>query len=197
MVAAASLTLHSPKKDIIMRKLILAALVAATAMPLAAVPAAAAQRRESNESQERRECNRELRHADSNREYRSEERECAREISQAQRQDWRQGRRYDYNRPPAGGTYYADDYYRDGRYYRERRLSQNDRIYRGRDGRYYCRRNDGSTGLIIGAGAGALIGHSIDDGRSSTLGTIIGAVAGGLAGREIDRNSSRNDVRCR
>jgi Ni/Co efflux regulator RcnB len=179
-----------------MRKLILAALVAATAMPLAAAPADAAQRRGSNESQERRECNRELRNADSGREYRSEQRECAREISQARRQDWRQGRRYDYNRAPEGG-YYADDYYRDGRYYRERRLSSNDRIYRGRDDRYYCRRSDGTTGLIIGAGAGALIGNSLDGGRSSTLGTILGAVAGGAIGREVDRGGNRRDLRCR
>ena len=106
------------------------------------------------------------------------------------------GRRYDYNRPPEGG-YYADDYYRDGRYYRERRLSANDRIYRGRDDRYYCRRSDGTTGLIIGAGVGALVGNSLDGGRSSTFGTILGAVAGGAIGREVDRNDSRRDLRCR
>lgn len=178
-----------------MRKIILAALVAATAIPLASMPASA-QPRGSHERQERRECNRELRNADSPREYWRERRECEREIAQAQRQDWRQGRRYDYNRPPAGGTYFADDYYRDGRYYRERRLSYNDRVYQGRDGRYYCRRSDGTTGLIIGAGAGALVGNALDGGRSSTLGTILGAVAGGALGREIERDG-RRDLRCR
>lgn len=177
-----------------MRKLILATAVAVSAIPFAA-PAAADQGR--NERQERRECARELRNADSNREYRRERRECAREISEARRDDWRTYNRYDYNRPPRGGYYYADDYYRDGRYYRERRLSHNDRIYRGRDGRYYCRRNDGTTGLIIGAGVGALIGNSLDNGRSSTFGTILGAVAGGAIGREIDRNDGRRDLRCR
>ena len=176
-----------------MRKLILATAVAVSAIPFAA-PASADQGR--NERQERRECARELRNADSGREYRREQRECAREINEARRQDWRQGRRYDYNRPPEGG-YYADDYYRDGRYYRERRLSYNDRIYRGRDGRYYCRRSDGTTGLIIGAGVGALIGNQLDNGRSSTFGTILGAVAGGAIGREIDRNDGRRDLRCR
>ena len=175
-----------------MRKLILVAVAAATAMPLAAMPADAAQRRGSNERQEQRECARELRNADNSREYRREQRECRREISQARRQDWRQGRRYDYNRPPPGGTYYADDYYRDGRYYRERRLNSNDRIYRGRDNRYYCRRSDGTTGLIVGA----LLGNALDDGRSSTLGTILGAIAGGAIGREVDRNGTR-DLRCR
>jgi hypothetical protein len=174
----------------------LAALAAAVVMPLAATPAVA-QYRGSNEAKEQRECNRELRDADTRREYRREQRECDREITRARGQDWRQGRRYDYNRPPPGGVYYADDYYRDGRGYRERRLTANDRIYRGRDNQYYCRRSDGTTGLIIGAGAGALIGNSIDNRGSSTLGTILGAVAGGVLGREVDRNSSNRDLRCR
>lgn len=177
-----------------MRKFILAGLAAAVALPLAAT-SADAQRRGSNERQEQRECNRELRDADSRREYRREQRECDREITRARGQDWRQGRRYDYNRPPPGG-YYADDYYRDGRNYRERRLTANDRIYRGRDNRYYCRRSDGTTGLIVGAGAGALLGNAIDNRGSSTVGTILGAIAGGVIGREVDRGSNR-DLRCR
>ena len=111
--------------------------------------------------------------------------------SYRERRDWR---RYDYNRlPPGQQHYYADRYYRDGRYYRERRLSRNDRIYRGRDGRYYCRRNDGTTGLIVGAAIGGLLGNAIDGGRSSLLGTIIGAGAGGALGREVERGQ----VRCR
>ncbi len=178
-----------------MRKLILATAMAAVAVPIAASPADAQGR---NERREARECRQELRSADSRREYRRERRECERELSQARARDWRQYNRYDYNRPPPGGAYYADDYYRDGRYYRERRLSANDRIYRGRDGRYYCRRNDGTTGLIIGAGVGALVGNQLDGGRSSTLGTILGAIAGGAIGREVDRDSgSRRDLRCR
>jgi len=178
-----------------MRKLILATAMAAVAVPIAATPADAQGR---NERREARECRQELRNADNRREYRREQRECARELNQARARDWRTYNRYDYNRPPPGGAYYADDYYRDGRYYRERRLAANDRIYRGRDGRYYCRRSDGTTGLIIGAGVGALIGNSIDDGRSSLLGTLIGAAAGGAIGREIDRGSSnRRDLRCR
>jgi hypothetical protein len=174
----------------IMRKLILAIAVTASTVPFVAAPAQAQGRREV---QERRECARELRNSDNRREYRREQRECRREISQARRQDWRNYRRYDWNRPGPGGYYYADQYYRDGRYYRERRLSRYDRIYRGRDGRYYCRRSDGTTGLIIGAGIGALIGHSIDDGRSSLLGTLIGGAAGAAIGREVDRGQ----VRCR
>ena len=77
--------------------------------------------------------------------------------------------------------------------YRERRLTRRDRIWRGRDGRYYCNRGDGTTGLVIGAGLGALAGRAIDTRGDRTLGTVLGAVAGGLIGREIDRG----ELRCR
>ena len=173
-----------------MKKLFLATAMAAVTVPLAATPADAQGREERREL---RECNRELRNADNRREYRRELRECRRELRQARNRDWRTYNRYDYNRPGPGGYYYADDYYRDGRYYRERRLTSRDRIYRGRDGRYYCRRSDGTTGLIIGAGVGALIGNSLDGGRSSLLGTLIGAGVGGAIGREVERGN----VRCR
>ena len=38
----------------------------------------------------------------------------------------------------------------------DRRLGRHDQVYRGHDGRYYCRRSDGTTGTVIGAiGGGA------------------------------------------
>ncbi len=108
---------------------------------------------------------------------------------------------------PAHGYYKGDDnrrvvhfddddrgrYDRNGRYREPRRLSRNDRIWRGEDGRYYCRRGNGTTGLIIGGAVGALIGREVDGGRDRTLGTIIGAAGGALLGREIDRGR----LRCR
>lgn len=112
--------------------------------------------------------------------------------AQAQDRDWHTYRNYDYNRPP-NTTYYPDQYYRDGRYYQERRLTQNDRVYRGRDGRYYCRRSDGTTGLIIGGALGALIGNGLSSGHSEVLGTLLGAGAGAAVGSSIDRGN----VRCR
>lgn len=78
-----------------------------------------------------------------------------------------------------------------GRYYQPRRVTRNDRVWRGRDGRYYCKRGNGTTGLIIGAAGGALLGREIDGGRDRTLGTILGAAGGGLLGREIDRGRAR------
>lgn len=106
-------------------------------------------------------------------------------------------RRYDYNNPdPQYGGYYADRYYRDGPGYRERRLGTNDRVYRGQDGRYYCRRSDGTTGLVAGAAIGGILGTAIAPGGSGLLGAILGGVGGAVAGQAIDRSNTR-DVRCR
>ena len=66
------------------------------------------------------------------------------------------------------------------------------REWRGQDGRYYCRRPDGTTGAVVGAVGGALIGRTIDTRGDRTLGTLGGAIAGGLAGRAIERGGSNN-----
>ena len=76
-----------------------------------------------------------------------------------------------------------------GRYYEPRRISRRDRMWRGNDGRYYCKRDNGTTGLVIGAGVGALAGHEIAGRGDRTLGAILGGVVGGVVGREIDRGS--------
>jgi hypothetical protein len=85
-------------------------------------------------------------------------------------------------------------YYRDDPNYQERALSSQDEVYRGNDGRYYCRRSDGTTGLVVGAGVGALTGRAIDGGRNRATGTIVGGVLGALVGREVERSQ---DMRCR
>lgn len=108
------------------------------------------------------------------------------------RREWRN---YDYRHfEPGQRRYDASRYYwRDDGRYGARRLYRNDRIYRGMDNRYYCRRDDGTTGLIVGGIAGGVLGNIIAPGGSKTLGTIIGAGAGGLLGREIDKG----DIQCR
>ena len=103
-------------------------------------------------------------------------------------EDYRAG----YDRAPSG-PYYADQYYRDAPTYEERRLSDTDTIYVGRDGRYYCKRNDGTTGLIVGGIAGGVLGSIIAPGGSKTLGALLGAAGGAAAGTAIDRDN----VRCR
>ncbi len=61
------------------------------------------------------------------------------------------------------------------------------REWRGDDGRMYCRKSDGTTGLVVGAAGGALLGRAVDTRGSRATGTILGAAAGALVGREIDR----------
>jgi hypothetical protein len=91
--------------------------------------------------------------------------------------------------------YDASRYYRDDPRYPERRLGSNDEVYRGSDGRYYCKRSDGTTGLIVGGVGGALLGNVIDGGRHRTGGTLIGGALGALLGKSVEQ--SNNEVRCR
>lgn len=65
------------------------------------------------------------------------------------------------------------------------------RSWRGKDGRVYCRRPNGTTGLLIGGAAGALVGRSLDGGRNHATGTILGAAGGALLGREVQRSQAR------
>ena len=81
-----------------------------------------------------------------------------------------------------------------GRYIEPRRVSSNE-VWQGRDGRYYCRRGNGTTGLVIGAAGGALLGRAVDTRGERATGTILGAAAGALLGREVQR--SRSSYRCR
>jgi hypothetical protein len=101
--------------------------------------------------------------------------------------------RRDYDRRDYRGNYDRRIYSRDGRYLEPRRLGRNDRVWRGRDNRYYCRRDNGTTGLIVGGAAGALLGRSLDGSGDRLLGTLLGGAGGALLGREIDRGG----VRCR
>ena len=68
-------------------------------------------------------------------------------------------------------------------------IAYDEQIYRGDDGRYYCHRSDGTTGLVVGAAAGALIGNQLAPGHSATLGTLLGAGAGALIGQSLDKGS--------
>lgn len=66
--------------------------------------------------------------------------------------------------------------------------------WRGRDGRTYCRKSNGTTGLVVGGVAGALLGRTIDTRGDRTVGTLGGAAVGALAGQAIEKSSSK---RCR
>lgn len=91
----------------------------------------------------------------------------------------RDDRRYD-RRYARGYRGYGEPVYR------------NTRVWRGEDGRAYCRKSDGTTGLIVGGAAGALLGREIAGRRGDrTLGAILGAAGGALLGKSID-----SKVRC-
>lgn len=97
----------------------------------------------------------------------------------AQAQYWRE-RDYRYAReapPPPPPRYYGR-----GRLYG---APPPPPVYRG-EVRQRCRR--GTTGTIIGAIAGGLLGNGFAGRGDRGLGTAFGAGAGALAGREIDRN---------
>ena len=95
--------------------------------------------------------------------------------NQYRRDNWRE-----YNRRGYGQRRYYDE-----------RVYRNTRVWRGNDGRTYCRKKNGTTGLLIGGAAGALLGREIDSRGDRALGTILGAAGGALLGREIDRGGSR------
>ena len=78
------------------------------------------------------------------------------------------------------------------RYYQSPRGVQ---YWQGDDGRYYCKRSNGTVGLLVGGAAGALVGRAIDTRGDRATGTIIGAAAGALLGREVQKSRSR--ARCR
>jgi len=88
---------------------------------------------------------------------------------------------------------YANDRYRGRHGNGDYVLGRNDQIYRDREGRYYCKKPDGTTGTIVGGLAGGVLGNVIAPDGSKTLGTVIGAVGGAVLGRSIDRG----EVKCR
>ena len=106
---------------------------------------------------------------------------------------YKERRHYTRYRAPARQVRVVRIYDDRGYYVQPRRITRSSYVWRGDNGRYYCRRDNGTTGLIIGAGVGALAGSEIAGRGDRTLGVLLGAAAGGLLGRSIDRG----DLQCR
>jgi len=100
--------------------------------------------------------------------------------------DYREDRD-DYRDRDRDRDYY--NYREDHRHHARRVVRYEERVYRGDDGRYYCHRSDGTTGLIVGAVAGGLIGNQLARGKSATLGTLLGAGAGALIGEAVEKDT--------
>ena len=95
---------------------------------------------------------------------------------------WHRG--HDYDDDDDG---YRDHHYRHrGAYYYEQPVYYREG-YAPPPREYGCR-TSGTTGLIIGGAAGALLGRQMDHSGDRATGTILGAGAGALLGREIARN---------
>ena len=107
--------------------------------------------------------------------------------------------RYGYSSRYDNGYYnqgygYNQGYYAQGRNYNRAYANQryyNQRTYNGGYYNHYRQRCSGSTGTIIGAIAGGLLGNQVAGRGDRTLGAILGAGAGALAGRAIDRSDCR------
>ena len=65
------------------------------------------------------------------------------------------------------------------------------KVWRDSQGRLRCKRPNGTTGLIVGAAGGALLGRAVDTRGERATGTILGAAAGALIGRQLDRSRTR------
>ena len=90
-------------------------------------------------------------------------------------------------------AYQPRGYYDDNRARYAEPVYDNTRVWRGDDGRVYCRKSDGTTGLIIGGAAGALLGRELAGrGGDRTLGAILGAAGGALLGKSIDSKTRCN-----
>ncbi len=98
-------------------------------------------------------------------------------------------RQYERQYQSSNGGYYGGGNYQQN--YNGEPVYNNTRVWRGDDNRYYCQRSNGTTGLLIGGAAGALLGREIA-GRNGdrTLGAILGAAGGALLGRSVQKSAS-------
>jgi glycine zipper 2TM protein len=100
----------------------------------------------------------------------------------------------DYRHQGYSQQHSRDRYGYDTRYYGRSYNARSDyrqvQTWRGNDGRYYCRKSNGTTGLIVGAAAGALLGHAVDGGYNHTTGTLLGGVVGALLGKSVAQSTS-------
>ena len=95
---------------------------------------------------------------------------------------------YGYNQ----GYSYNQGYGYNSGYYPQQAYGYDNGYYGGRYA-YSRHRCSGTTGTIVGAGAGALLGHEIGRGsyhqHSGTTGAILGAALGAIAGREVGKST--------
>lgn len=100
-------------------------------------------------------------------------------------ESWRNQRSWDDRNDGSRGWEY-NGYSQDRGYYDQTGYASS--YYAPTQYHYRCRRN-GTTGAIVGAIAGGLLGNGIAGDGDRTLGAIVGGAAGALAGRAIERSN--------
>lgn len=121
----------------------------------------------------------------SNRKVQRREAEYRKDVRKAYQNGYRQGSRQ-ASRPVYS---YNNGRYNDVRY----NAPRNNNYWWGSNGRMHCRRDDGTTGLIVGALAGGTLGNVIAGHGDKTVGSLIGGSLGAILGKEI----AKGDVKCR
>ena len=74
-----------------------------------------------------------------------------------------------------------------------RGVSQQNPYWWGSNGQMHCRRQDGTTGLLVGALAGGTLGNMLAREGDKRLGSVIGGTLGAVLGNEL----AKGNVRCR
>ncbi|WP_265530286.1 glycine zipper 2TM domain-containing protein [Sphingomicrobium marinum] len=62
------------------------------------------------------------------------------------------------------------------------------RVWQDRRGYYRCKKSDGTTGMLVGAAGGAILGRKLDGRGDKAVGTILGAAAGAILGKKIEQD---------
>ena len=88
-----------------------------------------------------------------------------------------------YSRAPYDGGFYGNATYGRPPAY------QAGNYWYGNNGRIQCRRNDGTTGALVGAVAGGTLGNILAQSGDRRVGSIIGGTLGAILGRELDRGN--------
>lgn len=122
------------------------------------------------------------------------------------RDRWRQARGNSRGGPNSWRPYENGSRWDDGRGWdRDFRFDDRGPVYRGAavngsspywwgsNGRVQCRRQDGTTGLVVGALAGGTLGNVIAREGDKRLGSVIGGTLGAVLGNEL----AKGNVRCR
>ena len=84
----------------------------------------------------------------------------------------------------------SSGYYQPTRSYYSEPVYRDTRVWRGNDGQYYCQKRDGTTGLIIGAAAGAIIGREVDSRGGAEHRAERAIAAGAILGKKVAQGGS-------